>query len=294
MENLKACPLCGLQEFETKLQASYFRGQREDFSICGCLNCGFYFTNPRPRQGAELDHYYQTEDYVSHNEQQGGLLNRVYFLVRSYALKNKRALLNKINGGQGRLLDYGAGSGAFIKTCREAGWRVTGVEPGSSAQQFAQEKGLEMFAPPDRDYRKKEHYDVISMWHVLEHLPELKSDFERLVSYLKPRGHMVVAVPNRNSADAQAYGSRWAAWDLPLHLYHFRAEDIRHLAAQHQMEVSRIINMPFDAFYVSLMSESRNNQKPNYLRAFRRALLSNLKGWRSKNMSSLIYVLRKN
>lgn len=290
MNKLDACPLCGHGHFRQYRNPSYFRGDGERFKVERCAKCGFAFTNPRP-EGAALAAYYQTEDYVSHTEAKDSLVNRLYLAVRQWALAQKERHIKNSVGFRGKLLDFGAGTGAFLQHAGHKGWKVWGTEPDEGARQIAQEKGVEIWAPEDG--RLETHsFDVITLWHVLEHLPHLQEDFARLKGLLQPKGVLVIAVPNHESWDARIYKDNWAAWDVPLHLSHFRKADIKNLAHQHSMEVVDIKNMPFDAFYVSMLSEQIKNGKPNLPLAFVKGAISNLSSLGRPNMSSLIYTLR--
>ena len=256
-----------------------------------CKSCGFWFTNPRPI-GKELDHYYQTDDYISHTDQRKSLFDRAYHLVRSIAIRQKAKLVENINGRKGDLLDFGAGTGAFVLHMKEAGWSASGVEPDVKAREIGAKKGLRLYSNVDFD-QDSQLYDIITLWHVLEHLPDLNEKIRQFFEKLKPGGALVIALPNHNSFDAKVYKDYWAALDIPLHLSHFRKEDIRNLTLKHNFRYQATYNMPFDAFYVSLLSEKNRPAKTNHLRALGVAALSNLKGARNANMSSLIHVLKK-
>lgn len=292
MKQLQECPICGHRDLSPVRESNYFRGNQEKFSIAECAQCHFWMTNPQPEEGPELAAYYETEDYVSHTEQQEGLVDRVYLAVRRYALKRKKALIDSLVKSPGRLLDFGAGTGAFLEVARAGGWQVEGREPSTLARKKAAEKGIELQDPAME--LPQGTYDVISLWHVLEHLPNLQKDLRRLTQALRKGGHLVIAVPNHESLDATLYGNKWAAFDVPLHLWHFKKKNIRDLAAQHQLSVRAIKNMPFDSFYVSMLSEQNSGQGGGLLRAFYRGLRSNLAGSGTPpNMSSLIYILEK-
>lgn len=291
MHKLSSCPICGQSSFRDYRKPAYFRGNGEVFTVVTCQDCGFAFTNPRP-EGAELAAYYNTDDYVSHTEAGDSLVNKLYLAVRKWALARKEEHIRNAVGHTGKLLDYGAGTGAFMAHARQEGWQVWGTEPDAGARKIAAEKGLEIWAPGDEKVLQQK-YDAITLWHVLEHLPDLQGDFKKLKAALNPGGTLIIAVPNRESWDARSYKDHWAAWDVPLHLYHFRKKDIKKLAAQHGFEVVSIKNMPFDAFYVSMLSEKIKNGKGNLPMAFLKGVLSNLASLGRPNMSSLIYTLRE-
>jgi 2-polyprenyl-3-methyl-5-hydroxy-6-metoxy-1,4-benzoquinol methylase len=291
MNKLEACPLCGHNQFRPFRTPVYFRGAKERFSVVRCAKCGFAFTNPRP-EGAALAAYYETDDYVSHTESKDSLVNRLYLAVRQWALAQKEKHLEKSLGFRGKLLDFGAGTGAFLQHAEQKGWKVWGTEPDQGARQIAHEKGLDIWAPED-DRLETHRFDVITLWHVLEHLPDLQKDFARLRNMLATKGLLVIAVPNHESWDARLYKDDWAAWDVPLHLSHFRKKDLEKLAQDHGMKVLSIKNMPFDAFYVAMLSEQIRSGKARLPLAFVKGLISNLSSLGRPNMSSLIYTLQR-
>jgi type IV secretory pathway protease TraF len=112
-------------------------------------------------------------------------------------------------------------------------------------------------------------------------------------SKLAQEGVLFIAVPNHESHDARHYKNEWAALDAPLHLWHFAKSDIKRLAEDNGFMLERVINMPFDSYYVSLLSEKIKGSKLGPIRAFWHGFISYAKGGANKNMSSLIYQLRK-
>jgi SAM-dependent methyltransferase len=293
MEEIKNCPVCGQTEKEEVFKGPYYRGNSELFSIQRCKACQFWFTSPRPTEGEELNAYYDTGDYVSHTEKSETLVDKLYMLVRGRALKSKLALLNGLHPQKGALLDYGAGAGAFLVVAKADNWQTKGVEPSSVACKQASLKGLSLYQPENTEaFALPNHYSAISLWHVLEHLPKLNESLASFFEWLKPGGTLILALPNHDSYDAKKYQENWAALDLPLHLYHFTKSDIKALADKHGFVLQTVKNMPFDSFYVSMLSEKIRG-KGHLVSAFATGLLSNIKGAATTNMSSLIYVLKK-
>lgn len=290
---LKNCPICEGTKFSEVLKSSYFRGKPESFSIQECHNCELWFTNPRPND-EELATYYESEDYVSHTDKKESFIDKVYHLVRSKAVKSKVALIGRF-ANKGRLLDYGAGTGFFLQAAKKDAWEVYGAEPSEVARKNAKEvHGLDLEDPANLDWETMNNsLDAISLWHVLEHLSDLKGDFEKFTKSLKTGGHLFIAVPNHESYDAQYYGENWAALDVPLHLYHFKKDNIKDLAKDFGFDLIETKNMPFDSYYVSMISEKIKNGKGSLFSAFRRGFMSNQKGKANKNASSLIYILKK-
>ncbi|HAD97071.1 MAG TPA: hypothetical protein DCG19_06665 [Cryomorphaceae bacterium] len=289
----KNCPVCGASSFKTVRNAPYFRGEKEYFTIQECQECKLWITNPRPEDD-DLGKYYESEDYVSHTDKKESLIDKVYHLVRNIAVKGKIRLINDVVAQKGKLLDYGAGTGFFLKAAQDNGWQVTGVEPSAEARRNAKENhNLDLVDPDSYDWSSENKLDCISLWHVLEHLPNLSNHIKNFHTALRAGGKLIIAVPNHESYDAQKYGNAWAALDVPLHLYHFKKKNLEDIAERFGFRVKEIRNMPFDSFYVSMLSEKIARGKINYFRAVWTGLISNLKAASQKNASSLIYLLEK-
>lgn len=250
----------------------------------------YLMTVPQPAPD-KLGAYYESEDYISHTDAKRSLFEKLYHTVKKYALKKKVGLINSFGTTGKNLLDVGAGTGDFLATAKNKGWKVTGVEPNEGAITNAAKKGIELF--PELSAVPGEQFDVITLWHVLEHLPDLENQITALVSLLKPDGVLVIAVPNYKSYDATYYKEFWAAYDVPRHLWHFSQSAIQRLFAPRGYGVVETHPLVFDAFYVSLLSEKYKTGKMKFLSAFWTGLLSNLKARNSKEYSSLIYILKK-
>jgi 2-polyprenyl-3-methyl-5-hydroxy-6-metoxy-1,4-benzoquinol methylase len=253
---LDRCPLCHEDHHRHVLTCRDHTVSDETFPIVECENCGVRFTNPRPGDD-EIGQYYESEDYTPHQDTSHGLIDTLYRWVRVYTLWSKHRLISSlVPDPPGRLLDFGCGTGEFLDLCRSKGWAVHGLDPDAGAQEVAAQKyGLSVEDPARLRDLPADHFDVVTLWHVLEHVPRLSATVEHLKRTLAPTGTLVVAVPNCSSLDAQYYGEHWAAYDVPRHLYHFRPDDVRRLFARFNMTVTDIRPMRLDAFYVSLLSE---------------------------------------
>lgn len=250
-------------------------------------------THPQPISEI-LPSYYQSEDYISHTDGKRNLFENVYHFVKSIALKRKLKLINSLQNGSKNLLDVGCGTGDFLKIAKEGQWTITGVEPNVQAREIANIKTANsVFDIEQLTKIKPESFDVISLWHVLEHLPELEIQMVQLRQLLKVEGSLVIAVPNYKSYDANYYQEFWAAYDVPRHLWHFSKLSIAKLVTKYNMEVVQILPMKFDAYYVSLLSEKYKFGNMNLLRAFRIGWKSNRRARGSGEYSSLIYVVKK-
>ena len=291
MEVLKNCPVCGSEILDPFISGKDYFLTGEKFEIVKCRECGFRFTNPRPK-AEELGKYYESAQYISHSDTRKGLFAFVYQLVRKYTLGRKLALISKFLRN-GEILDIGCATGQFLNYMSEHGWKATGIEPDDKTRDHAiSQYGLQVFPEEKLNTMLKSSFDVITMWHVLEHVSDLNGRMEQLKKILKPQGTLIIAVPNCDAYDAKKYGEYWAGYDLPRHLYHFTKSDIKTLAENFGFTIVNILPMRFDAFYVSLLSEKYKRGKMRWLPAFWNGFGSNLKSGQKNGHSSLIYVIK--
>jgi len=246
-------------------------------------------THPQPKAD-QLPKYYESDDYISHTDGKRSLFEKAYHFVKNIALKNKTDLIESLQKDKGSLLDIGAGTGDFIIAAQQKGWNVTGFEPSEKAKSIAIQKGVS-FCEKTQDL-PNDSFDVITMWHVLEHVPDPEKQIAELKRLIKPTGTILIAVPNFNSFDAKHYGKFWAAYDVPRHLFHFSKTAIRKLFENENVDLIKILPMKFDAFYVSLLSEKYKTGKMNYINAVLIGLKSNWKARSNSEYSSHIYVLK--
>ncbi|WP_434063041.1 class I SAM-dependent methyltransferase [Hwangdonia lutea] len=264
----------------------------EEFELIQNSEYGFLETTPQPFS-EKLPEYYKSEDYISHTDSKRNLFEKAYHLVRQISLKKKLNLINAFSADDKNLLDVGCGTGDFLQTAKENNWTVSGIEPNDKARDIANKKTNNAVFKTDELLKFKEHhFDVITLWHVLEHLPNLEEQLSIFKKLLKPNGTLIIAVPNYKSYDAKHYKQFWAAYDVPRHLWHFDKSSVSKLVSKQAMEVVKIKPMLFDAFYVSLLSEKYKTGKMNMLKGFWIGVLSNLKSLHTKEASSLIYVVK--
>lgn len=291
LQKVAECPICGEKEQRAYLSCKDNTVSKINFDIVECAKCSFAFTSPRPADN-DLGWYYESEEYISHSNTSKGLVSRLYQMVRKHTLGKKLDLINS-EGKKGSLLDIGCGTGEFLNTVQTDGWKTVGIEPSASARK----QGIENYKLDVRDENElanlqPKSFDVITMWHVMEHVPHLRERVQKLHELLKDDGVLFVAVPNRNSHDAAFYKENWAAYDVPRHLWHFRAQDMRALMAGSGFEVKRILPMKFDSYYVSMLSEKYKTGSSNLIAAVWRGWISNRKAGK-EGSSSLIYIIRK-
>jgi 2-polyprenyl-3-methyl-5-hydroxy-6-metoxy-1,4-benzoquinol methylase len=198
---------------------------------------------------------------------------------------------------KGRVLDYGAGTGAFLNTCKSNGWDTTGIEPDADARKVMRDK-FSISSYSNWQQAKAQNalhdFDVITAWHVLEHVPDLKETIGELRGALKEKGKLIVAVPNPDSFDAKYYKENWAAYDVPRHLWHFAPANMERLMKEQGFKLIKTLPMVFDSFYVSMLSRKYQTGHSGLLNAFMTGLRSNVKANKTgKEFSSQIYVLEK-
>jgi len=262
---------------------------KEIFELYHDETLDMLITSPQPDL-ENLGKYYESEDYISHTDNKRSLFEKAYHFVKNIALKNKLNLINGEQSQKGRILDIGAGTGDFLLTAKNDGWETVGVEPSERAKNIAIQKGISFVH--EIAALENNSFDVITMWHVLEHVPNLEFQIQELKRLLKPTGTLIVAVPNFKSYDAQHYKTFWAAYDVPIHFWHFSKKAIQSLFEKVDMKLEKVLPMKFDSFYVSLLSEKYKTGKMNYISAFFIGLKSNLKASSTKEYSSHIYVLK--
>ncbi|RFN60450.1 class I SAM-dependent methyltransferase [Marixanthomonas ophiurae] len=246
-------------------------------------------TTPQPA-AENLPDYYESDAYISHTDSEKGLLPFLYQKVKQRALKKKVHLITQLNKGTGSVLDIGAGTGEFLKVASEKGWEIYGAEPNEKARLISEKKGIDLIEIFN-DYSNQK-FDVITLWHVLEHLPNLHESIKEIENLLKPGGTLLIAVPNYKSFDAKFYKDFWAAYDVPRHLWHFSKESMVELFSE-TTTVQKIKPMIFDSFYVSLLSEKYKTGNSFSLRAVWIGFWSNVRAWSSKEYSSHIYCFKK-
>ena len=248
-------------------------------------------TNPQPNHD-NIGKYYDSPNYLSHTDANKSLFEKLYQVVKNIALKNKLNLINNLSSSKGKILDIGAGTGDFLSYIKQNGWQTIGVEPNQKARKIAEDKGV--YFVDDANSLEDHTFDVITMWHVLEHVPDLDKQISELKRLLKPEGTLIVAVPNFKSFDANHYKEYWAAFDVPIHFWHFSKKAVKLLFQKYDMILENIYPMKFDAFYVALLSEKYKTGKMNYIKAISIGLQSNFKAIKTSEYSSHIYILKNN
>ncbi len=293
MKTITNCPVCKSDSFSPFLTCKDYTVSQQNFGIVSCTKCNFKFTNPRP-EDEKLGEYYKSEDYISHSNTSKGIISKLYKSVRNYTLNKKLKLISSFVS-RGTILDYGCGTGMFLKVCQDNGWKSYGMEPDEGARKIAADLGLNTFSDKERiqTYIGTQTFDIITLWHVLEHVTDLDETLTFFKGKLNQNGALVIAVPNYTSYDAKHYKEYWAAYDVPRHLYHFEIETIQKLLSPYGFKLVETKPMKFDSFYVSMLSEKYKSGSIKYFSAFLTGLKSNLKAKEVKDYSSVIYIFKK-
>jgi 2-polyprenyl-3-methyl-5-hydroxy-6-metoxy-1,4-benzoquinol methylase len=286
------CPWCGSEKAQINLWLKDEFLSKEDFHICECLNCGLSYTMPRPNK-EKIGEYYKSEEYYSHQENKKGFIPRLYESVKKVNLKHKYNLATQ-GLNVGKMLDIGCGVGDFLHTAEEHGWTCTGVEPSEDAKAIAKTKTkANIINSEDMEKIPDATFDLITMWHVLEHVDDLKWQIEQLHRLTKTKGRIVIAVPNYKSYDAQYYKELWAAYDVPRHLSHFNKNVLTKIFKSKNQELVRTDKLIWDAYYISYMSEQYKQHKFPLLKGTFRGCISNCKARHTKEWSSMVYIFEK-
>ncbi len=290
-----SCPVCSSYDLRLRLLCTDHFKSRETFPVSTCTICGFSFTQDHPGEDV-IGSYYESDEYISHTDTSSGLVNKIYKTVRSMMLSKKRDLVKKMTGLEtGSLLDIGSGTGHFLAEMQKAKWRVKGIEINEKAMAVSSVKfGLEIIPPEAKSSLGNASFDCITLWHVLEHFSDLHNYIAEINRLLKPGGICIIAVPNIDSYDAQHFGQYWAAFDVPRHLWHFNPDTFGFLFESRGLKILNIKPLPFDVFYISILSERYKGNKMAFLTGIAKgSYFAFLTLLNKRKCSSLIYTVKK-
>lgn len=288
------CPLCSSGSISLYLRCNDHFLSREEFELFKCSSCGFVFTREYP-DGKEMGRYYESDDYISHDDNAKGFMNMIYLFARNIMLRKKLRIVRNATGlVKGRLLDVGCGTGYFAAIMKKYGWEVTGIEPGIKAREFASKmSGINVINPEQISSLQDNSFDTVTMWHVMEHLHDPFKYADEVSRLLKPGGIWITAMPNCMSADAAHYGRFWAAWDVPRHLWHYNPHTLSVFAKKTGFRINKLSTLPLDVFYISILSEKYKGTGFPFLKGTLKGSLFAFQSLSDKEKSSsLIYLLQ--
>lgn len=262
----------------------------KDFDLVYDEEREMLITTPKPGK-SEISGYYQSQDYISHTDSNKTYFDKIYQKVKKYMLQKKLGWINKKMPAKGRILDIGAGTGDFLVEAEKKGWKIDGVEPSETARAHAKSKGIKLRETTEEFTSNS--FDVITMWHVFEHVYDLRAQIVELEHLLKKGGLLVIAVPNFKSYDANYYKEHWAAYDVPRHLWHFSQRSFKHLFSGTGFKHSGSRPLIFDSFYVSFLSEKYRTGKTKIFNPLWIGLRSNIEARYTSEYSSIAYFFRK-
>lgn len=291
MVEVAECPVCTSKDFAEHYTCQDTTVSHETFNIKICPNCTLAITSPRPEE-KDLGKYYLSTDYISHSGKTSGLIGRAYNVARKFTLNWKYRLV-AFHSKKGTLLDYGCGTGEFLNTMQQRGWDVGGLEPSEIARNKAMQLTGKIIAETHEQLPIK-RYNAITLWHVLEHVPDLNLVLQKLKNSLHHNGTIFIAVPNYQSPESLHYKNDWAGYDVPRHLWHFSKKSMELLLDQNNFKLHAVCPMLLDAYYISLLSEKNrgNTGLRGIVRAIIQGMHSNAAAKKTSNHSSLIYIAK--
>jgi SAM-dependent methyltransferase len=294
MVHHNVCPLCASENILLSFSCTDFFISKEVFGIYECTECSFKFTQDYPEQG-QIGRYYESDDYISHNDTAKGFSNKLYRFVRNIMLVKKRGIINSVVKVKGNLLDIGSGSGHFVNKMKKGGWTVKGIEINKKAREYSiSQFGLEIISPEQISVLEDGSFDCITLWHVLEHFHQPFQYISDITRLLKPGGFCLIALPNCSSFDAGYYGKFWAAYDVPRHIWHFTPATFRKFSEKNGLVIQSIMNLPLDVFYISILSEKYKGSVIPFISGTFKALhFAAMALFRKEKSSSVLYIIRK-
>jgi len=262
---------------------------KEIFELKETETKGVFRTSPIPEN---LDRYYESDEYISHHQDSGSLKEKLYKFLQSFNLNYKKKILSDYTMKDSKVLDYGCGAGEFLKHI-ENDFQTIGFEPNELARNAASKKLLKTTLISDINSIENETLDVITLWHVFEHIDNQEDMLNIFHNKLKNNGLLIIAVPNPTSDDALRYKEFWAAYDVPRHIYHFSKNGMQNLMNNQNWKIKKIKPLLLDSFYISMLSEKYKKSALFWLKGFVFGAISNFKASKTGEFSSLIYIIEK-
>ncbi len=249
------CPICSSKNNEEwrRVYDRFNTLPGQNYRIVVCVDCGFRYLNPRPSVDS-MNPFYAHEEYdpFISARQTYRAKDILYRMLRRLSLRYKMRIIHDYIHS-GKLLDVGCGTGEFLQYASKLGWDVMGMEPNKAARQIAREKGLNI--KQSMDEISYANFNVLTLWHVLEHIHELTQAVQQIERLLRTGGIVILAMPNVDSWDMKRYQTDWVALDTPRHLYHFTEKNVRNLFTNTSLRLIDTSGLTLDTFYNVLNSE---------------------------------------
>lgn len=262
----------------------------ELFSVVWNQEKGYAVTFPAPEK-EELGRYYNSEEYNSHKERNESFLDLVYSVSRNFMFLFKYRIIKNLIPKGGRVLDYGCGTGNFLSFLKKKEYKIKGIEVNEKAREQSSLKGFSVFSSWEE--LPSEEMDLITLWHVLEHVSDIDDCMFNIYKRLNAKGYLLIAVPNLNSFDAKYYKECWAAYDVPRHLWHFSQRGLCNLLASYNFDLVGKYPLILDALYISYISEKYQEASFPFIKGIIKGIKSNIKARKTGEYSSLVYVFKK-
>lgn len=261
----------------------------EPFELKPTETPGVLKTSPVPSQ---LSRYYQSSDYISHNQDGKSVKEKIYKWAQSINLNYKRNTIAEYLPLNAQVLDYGCGVGDFLQSI-EPEFFTYGYEPSPLATNIALQKLKRTTLLSSIDDLPDQSLDAITLWHVLEHIENQEDILGKFYNKLKTNGLLFIALPNHTSFDAAHYKSFWAGYDVPRHLYHYSREGAIEKFNSPKWIIKKIKPLLLDSIYISILSEKYKKNAFGLFLGSLMGVISNIKALKTGEYSSLIYVVEK-
>ena len=248
LENTK-CIICSEQNGTPFLTVrDRLDSSSNSYNLIQC-NCGFVYVNPRPSTD-DIDEYYKSAYYDPHNVKTKGMWYKTYRFIQNLAMRWKYSIISKYYQS-GKLLDIGGGNGDFAVYMNKKGWDVTlqdnYINLDKSYSHISHVSQLS-------DLPSQDKFELITLWHSLEHMHDITALFNYISNFLKKGGIMIIAVPNMLAPERKFYRNTWAAYDVPRHLYHFNLNRLTRLLNQNGYDIIQKYSIYQDMPYNILLS----------------------------------------
>ena len=253
MESI-GCIVCGNSKTTPYIEVLDRLSQNSDiFQLVKC-DCNFVFLNPRPIEN-EIPTYYNSTEYDPHNVKKNDKWGRLYKCIQKATLRWKFSKIASFYSN-GKLLDIGGGNGEFTSFMALKGWDVVLQDNISNLNGINGSKGIRKVKNLQM-IKSTEHFNVITLWHSLEHIHNIEELFSNLNRMLTIDGILLIAVPNLKAPENTFYSTNWAPFDAPRHLYHFQLETLDNLIKKSNFKIVRKYSLFQDTPYNILLSMAK-------------------------------------